>query len=266
MDSAFLLVGMLTAAAYYQGDDEEEREIRELADLLYRRADWRWAANRAATLTHGWRPESGFLPYRWSGYDEALLLYLLALGSPTHPLPEESYRAWLSTYAWRKVYDTEFVFAGPLFVTFLIVLFILNMQFLWKYVDDLMGKGLPTLTIAQLLFYAAAAAVPVAIPLAVLLSSIMTMGGLGERSELTPMRSAGLNLFSIMRPLLAALFALGHSEAWANMAVNNPASFRTAERLGFTRVGHVRVPEMRWELAYTYRLRGKPLPNNSHLT
>ncbi len=92
-------------------------------------------------------------------------------------------------------------YLGPLFVTFVIVLFILNMQFLWKYVDDLMGKGLPWITVAQLLFYAAASAVPLAIPLAVLLSSIMTMGGLGERSELTPMRSAGLGLFRIMLPL-----------------------------------------------------------------
>jgi len=116
VDSAFLFAGMLTAAAYYQQDDPEETEIRALADALYRRADWRWATNRGATLTHGWRPESGFLRYRWSGYDEALLLYVLALGSPTHPLPPESYAAWLSTYAWRKIYDTELVFAGPLFV------------------------------------------------------------------------------------------------------------------------------------------------------
>jgi hypothetical protein len=116
VDSAFLFAGMLTAAAYYQQDDPEEAEIRALADALYRRADWRWAANRGATLTHGWRPESGFLRYRWSGYDEALLLYILALGSATHPLPPESYAAWVSTYGWRKVYDTELVFAGPLFV------------------------------------------------------------------------------------------------------------------------------------------------------
>ena len=108
-------------------------------------------------------------------------------------------------------------YLGPLLVTFLIVLFILNMQFLWKYVDDLMGKGLPLLTVAQLLFYAAASAVPLAIPLAVLLSSIMTMGGLGERSELTPMRSAGLGLFRIMLPLTAtALVVAGISFYFSN--------------------------------------------------
>ena len=56
------------------------------------------------------------MPYRWQGYDEALLLYLLGLGSPTHPLPDESYSAWISTYQWKKVYDQEFLFAGPLFI------------------------------------------------------------------------------------------------------------------------------------------------------
>ena len=116
VDTAFLLAGMLMAAAYFNHDSANEREIRTLADELYRRADWRWAQDGGATVTHGWKPESGFLPYRWQGYDEALLLYLLGLGSPTHPLPKESYSAWSSTYQWRKIYDHEFLFAGPLFI------------------------------------------------------------------------------------------------------------------------------------------------------
>jgi len=60
--------------------------------------------------------ETGFLKHRWKGYDEALLLYVLALGSPTYPLPDDSYPAWLSTYVWKKIYDYEFVYAGPLFI------------------------------------------------------------------------------------------------------------------------------------------------------
>lgn len=115
VDSALLLGGMLTAAAYFDGDGTAEREIRDLADRLYARVDWQWAQNGEATVTHGWKPESGFLPYRWEGYDEALLLYVLGLGSPTHPLPAESYRAWASTYEWKTVYDTELLYAGPLF-------------------------------------------------------------------------------------------------------------------------------------------------------
>jgi len=89
IDSAILLAGILTAAAYFSGDGEDEREIRAPADALYLRADWNWARNDGVTVTHGWKPESGFLRYRWQGYDEAMILYLLGLGSPTHPLPHE---------------------------------------------------------------------------------------------------------------------------------------------------------------------------------
>ena len=115
IDTAILLAGMLTAAAYFSDSTDEEREIRELADELYLRTDWNWAQNGGVTVTHGWKPESGFLPYRWQGYDEALFLYLLGLGSPTHPLPKESYVQWTSTYEWRKIYGHEFLYSGPLF-------------------------------------------------------------------------------------------------------------------------------------------------------
>ncbi|RWB96374.1 MAG: hypothetical protein EOQ57_26810 [Mesorhizobium sp.] len=115
IDSALLLAGALTAAAYFDADAAEEREIRALADALYRRADWQWAQNQGSTVTHGWTPESGFIKYRWEGYDEALLLYVLALGSPTFPLPESSYTAWTSTYRWESCYGYEYLYAGPLF-------------------------------------------------------------------------------------------------------------------------------------------------------
>src|SRR5581483_819573 len=116
VDSAFLFAGALTAAAYFQQDSEAEHEIRTLAERLYARADWQWAQHGGATLTHGWKPESGFIKYRWEGYDEALLLYVLGLGSPTRPLPAESYAAWLSTYNWKKIYGHELLYAGPLFI------------------------------------------------------------------------------------------------------------------------------------------------------
>lgn len=115
VDSAFLLAGALAAAAYFDAESSEEREIRSLADALYRRADWAWAQNGGATVTHGWRPETGFLEYRWEGYDEALLLYVLGLASPTHPLPRESYDVWLSTYRWEQCYGFDYLYAGPLF-------------------------------------------------------------------------------------------------------------------------------------------------------
>ncbi|HEY4328181.1 MAG TPA: glucoamylase family protein, partial [Phycisphaerae bacterium] len=68
------------------------------------------------SVTHGWTPENGFLPYRWEGYSEALLLYVLALGSPTHAIPQNSYAAWASTYQWKKSYGIEYLYAGPLFI------------------------------------------------------------------------------------------------------------------------------------------------------
>jgi hypothetical protein len=115
IDSAILIAGALVAASYFDGPEANELEIREIADLLYRRVDWRWALDGSVTLTHGWRPESGFLPYRWRGYDEALILYALALGSPTYPIPSESYRAWTDTYVWRKIYGYELLYSGPMF-------------------------------------------------------------------------------------------------------------------------------------------------------
>ena len=116
IDSTFLFAGMLSAAAYFDHEDENEQAVRTLADALYRRADWAWACNGAATVTHGWTPEGGFLPYRWNGYDEATLLYVLGLGSPTHPLPAESYAAWTSTFEWKTIYGHELVYGGPLFI------------------------------------------------------------------------------------------------------------------------------------------------------
>ena len=115
VDTAFLLMGMLVASAYFLSNTPDEREIREIADHLYLRADWNWARNGGSTVTMGWKPESGFLPYRWQGYDEALFLYLIGLGSPAYPLPVESYAQWTSTYQWRKIYDHEFLYSGPLF-------------------------------------------------------------------------------------------------------------------------------------------------------
>ncbi|MDQ0322035.1 hypothetical protein QO002_004241 [Pararhizobium capsulatum DSM 1112] len=115
IDSAFLFAGALTCATYFDEASADEAEIRRLATALYERADWRWACNIGPTLTHGWRPESGFIPYRWRGYDEGLLLYILGLGSPTYPLPRESFAAYTETYEWRNIYGRELLYSGPLF-------------------------------------------------------------------------------------------------------------------------------------------------------
>lgn len=93
-------------------------------------------------------------------------------------------------------------FIGPFVMTFFIVLFILLMQFLWKYVDDLVGKGLEFSVLAEMMFYASFALLPLAFPLAMLLASIMTFGSLGENYELVAMKASGISLFRIMRPLI----------------------------------------------------------------
>lgn len=116
IDTALLLAGMLTAAAYFTGDAQNEAEIRQLADALYRRVDWQWAQNGKATLSQGWKPECGFLHYGWEGYSEASILYVLAIASPTHPIPATSFSAWTATYQWENLYGHDFLYAGPLFV------------------------------------------------------------------------------------------------------------------------------------------------------
>lgn len=93
-------------------------------------------------------------------------------------------------------------YLGPLLLTFFIALFILLMQFVWKYIDDLVGKGLEWHIIARLLFYASSTFVPLALPLAILLSSLMMFGNLGEHYELVTMKAAGISLSRIMRPLI----------------------------------------------------------------
>lgn len=116
IDTALLMAGILTAAAYFTAEDGPEKELRALADTLYRRVDWQWAQNKGAAISLGWKPERGFLPYRWEGYSEALILYILALGSPTFPVEPEAYAAWTAGHRWKRVYGREMVYAGPLFI------------------------------------------------------------------------------------------------------------------------------------------------------
>lgn len=115
IDTALFIAGALTAAQYFDGDGDEA-QIRLLATLLYERIEWQWMLAGDTLLCHGWSPEGGFLPYHWRGYDEALVLYLLALGSPTHPIAPDCYRAWCSSYEWKTIYGHELLYAGPLFI------------------------------------------------------------------------------------------------------------------------------------------------------
>jgi hypothetical protein len=115
VDTALLLGGILFCQAYF--DRPAEHEIRDLADTIYARVDWRWSQARPPTVALGWSPEKGHLPYDWIAYSEAMLVYILALGSPTHSLGPESWAAWSAGLAerWGREGGQEFVRFGPMF-------------------------------------------------------------------------------------------------------------------------------------------------------
>ncbi|MBM0105733.1 hypothetical protein JM946_13290 [Steroidobacter sp. S1-65] len=117
VDTALLLGGVLLSQSYYDQDTRSEREIRALAEKIYSRVDWKWAQSRPPVLSHGWRPESGFLRFDWRGYNEAMLMYILALGSPTHPIEPEAWTEWMSTYkkSYGEFMGQEFLSFGPHF-------------------------------------------------------------------------------------------------------------------------------------------------------
>lgn len=117
VDTSLLLGGILFAQTYYDRDDRREAEIRRLADKIYRRVDWTWAQERKPLISMGWKPEEGMLKYDWQGYNEALLVYVLALGSPTHAVGEDAYAAWTSSYdrTWGKFHDQQHLSFPPLF-------------------------------------------------------------------------------------------------------------------------------------------------------
>lgn len=118
VDTALLLGGVLFCQAYFnQRDDEDEDEIRRLAEAIYGRVDWRWAQARPPTICHGWSPEQGFMPYDWRGYNEAMIVYIMALGSPTYPVDPDAWGAWTSTYdlCWGPNFGEPHLGFPPLF-------------------------------------------------------------------------------------------------------------------------------------------------------
>jgi hypothetical protein len=92
VDTAILLCGVLTCSRHFRVD-----EIGDLAYSIFNRVDWSWLSEDTSLLAHGWMPELGFLPYRWDGYSELMMMYLLGLGSSSHPLPAEAWKSWKRT-------------------------------------------------------------------------------------------------------------------------------------------------------------------------
>ena len=117
VDTSLLLAGVLFCQSYFDRQDPREAQIRKLADEIYRRVDWTWAQPRPPAVALAWTPEEGFSNLDWNGYNEAMLVYLLALGSPTHPISPQAWTLWTSTYDkhWGTLYDQTYLGFAPLF-------------------------------------------------------------------------------------------------------------------------------------------------------
>jgi hypothetical protein len=115
IDSALLFAGALFCQSYFDRPNARERRIHSLVDSLIARADWEWFRVRPPLLSLGWKPEEGFLPYDWRGYNETLILFALALGSPTHAVGPETYAGWTEGYHWGSFQGQEYLGFAPLF-------------------------------------------------------------------------------------------------------------------------------------------------------
>lgn len=115
VDTGLLMAGMLTSQVYFDRDNETEKQIRQYVDTLYKAIEWDWAMNKGKTLSMGWHPEKGFIDSRWNGYNEGMILYIMALGSPTHTIPAESWKAWTETYPYSTYMGQQHINFGPLF-------------------------------------------------------------------------------------------------------------------------------------------------------
>lgn len=115
IDTGLFLMGALTAQQYFDGEHEDEQAIRAYADSLYRRVEWDRMQLPDGLVSMGWTPDEGRFDYGYEGYDEAMFLYVLALGSPTHPVDASAWEAFTSTYDWQSFYGYEHVNFAPLF-------------------------------------------------------------------------------------------------------------------------------------------------------
>jgi len=116
LDTTLLLAGALFCQSYFDRDNDDERAIRAIVEELYERADWSFFLARPPIVSLAWTPEKGLHDYDYHGYNnEAMILYILALGSPTHPIPAEGWNAYTSTYRWAESYGQTHVVFGPLF-------------------------------------------------------------------------------------------------------------------------------------------------------
>jgi len=115
VDTALLMAGVLFSQSYFDRDDPTEKAIREIAEQLYARVDWPWEQVRPPAVSMGWTPEEGFHAWDWRGYNEGMIVIILALGSPTHPVDPAAWSEYTKTYKWGMFYGQPHVLFAPLF-------------------------------------------------------------------------------------------------------------------------------------------------------
>lgn len=116
MDTGLLMAGILSCQSFFDDPaNKTETAIRNLSDSLYRRVDWNWMMKKNGKMSMGWQPESGFLQSEWIGYNEAMVLLVMALGSPSHPIPSNAWTAWCESYTVDTFYGYKHVQFDPLF-------------------------------------------------------------------------------------------------------------------------------------------------------
>jgi len=115
IDTVLLLAGVLDAKQYFNGSNPDEAAIRTTADAIFNRVDWNWMSRGSNVVSMGWFPGSGFISSDWIGYDEAMILYCLGLGTATNPLPNSAWQGWTSGYTWATYYGYSYVPFAPLF-------------------------------------------------------------------------------------------------------------------------------------------------------
>ena len=115
IDTGLLMAGILACQSYFTENNDIENNIRLLADSLFLRVDWNWAMDGQETMSMGWLPETGFLPSRWEGYNEAMLIMIMGLGSPSYPIHDSAWNSWCKTYEWKEFMGWEHLNFSPLF-------------------------------------------------------------------------------------------------------------------------------------------------------
>lgn len=115
IDTTWLLAGALFCQSYFDRDNPTESAIRDAAEQLYERADWTWFQPRPPAISMGWTPEHGQHTYDWRGYNEAMMVVLLGIGSPTHPVDPSAWGEYTKTYTWADFYGQQHVQFAPLF-------------------------------------------------------------------------------------------------------------------------------------------------------